>query len=395
MFGSINIFGFLSGYTFNSSSRSSLNTKYDDQPLDILSKTQVQDKPSLPAETTAPVEENTPPQDTIELSNTVPETEAKEAPVVYTPEMIAENAPETPAPAAEDPPDEPESGMTAIKSKINAQFNMNMIFSLSQFEQTLATFAEDAEDGKVNTASYSDMNIGLHTDLRANAHIRETFKVEEGMEGAPSELRYREKGRFSSLGAALVKSRGFEAGMFYKESLKTKFRLKQSYDDGFLRVSRKMSLKYTQDFRLNLRSLEMYNTQAQKLDQSGNLNSYLNSAEALVDSPQSSGDLINQFFDTVNGYLDGAEEQLIGKIESFFDSMASELGLANDFLDTARETMINGVESFFDRVQTAVGSVTDRYITASEEPDLPEPLPEVFAPDTPEIEQEAVALAEA
>ncbi|MEE9554913.1 MAG: hypothetical protein V3W18_11500 [candidate division Zixibacteria bacterium] len=395
MFGTYNIFSFFSGFTFSSLSRLSHNSRYYDQPTSLLTNNQVDQQPSLPTEIVPPIEEETPPQDTIELSNTEPKTPTEESPVVYTPEMIEQNALETPAPVVEETPDEPANSLVAIKTKINAQFNMNMIFDLSAFEQTLMTFAEDAEDGQVNIASYTDLNIGLHTDLHARAHIRETFQVEEGMEGASSELKYKEKGRFSSLGAALLKSRGLEAGMFYKESLKTKFRLRQSYDDGFLRVSRKMALKYSQDFRLNLRSINMYNTQAETLDQSGNLDNYLTSAEALVDSPQSSSNLINQFFETVEGYLDGAEDQLIDKIESFFDTMASELGMDSGILASSREALIGSVESFFDRVETAVSSVTARYIPNSDEPELPEPPPEVSAPVEPDIQQEMMATAEA
>ncbi len=394
MIGATNLFSFLSRFTFSSLSRLSHDSRYYDQPTSLLSNKQVNEQQSLPAETTAPIEEETPPQDTIELSNTDPKTPTDESPVVYTPEIIAENAPEAPATAVDEIPEEPESGMVAIKTKINAQFNMNMIFDLSAFEQTIMTFAEDAADGQVDIMSYTDLNIGLHTDLHARAHIRETFQVEEGMEGASSELKYREKGRFSSMGAALLKSRGFEAGMFYKESLKTKFRLHQEYKDGFLRVSRKMALKYTQDFRLNLRSMNMYNTQAETLDQSGNLDNYLTSAEAIIDSPQLSGNLINQFFEAVEGYLDGAEDQLIAKIESFFDSMASELGVGSGLLESSREILIDSVESFFDRVETAVSAVTARYMPDSVEVEFAEPPQEIPDPIEPELQQETMATVE-
>lgn len=395
MIGTSSLFSFISGFTFSSLSRLSHNSRYHEQPSSPLTNTQVNQQPSLPTGPVAPIEEETPPQDTIELSNTDPKTLAEETSVVYTPEIIAENAPETTATAVDEIPDELQSGLVAIKTKMNAQFNMNMIFDLSAFEQTLMTFAEDAEDGQVDIMSYTDLNIGLHTDLHARAHIRETFLVEEGMEGASSDLKYREKGRFTSMGAALLKSRGFEAGMFYKESLKTKFRLHQEYNDGFLRVSRKMALKYTQDFRLNLRSMNMYNTQAETLDQSGNLDNYLTSAEAIIDSPQSSGNLINQFFEAVEGYLGGAEDQLIDKIENFFDSMASELGIGSGLLESSREALIDSVESFFDRVETAVSAVTARYVPDSDEVELAEPPQEIPEPMEPELQQETMATVTA
>ena len=398
MFGFTNFYGFFSGFTFRSLSRYSY---YDNavqssptETSDPLSGSRVEDRQPAITETAPSTDESTQPKDTIELSNTSPDAPVKDAPVVYTPETVAGNAPQTPTPSAEEPSEDPNGGLTAVETSTKAKFNLNMIFNLSEFEQTLATFAEDAEDGQVNIADYTELNIGLHSDLKMKVHQRELYKVEEGMEGAPSELRYREKGRFTGLGAALLKSRDFEAGLFYKESLKTRFNLTQSYEDGFLRVSRKMSLKYTQDFRFSLRSLNLYNTQAGALDQSGNLSNYLSSAEALVDSPQTSGDLLNRFFETVQGYLDGAEEQLVGKIESFFDSMADQMGLDSSIFETARDTLVSSIESFFDRVDSAVGSATARYIPSSEQPELPAPqvIPD---PAQPELQEEAVAAAEA
>jgi len=402
MFGMNNLFSFFSGFTFRSLSRFSFHST-DTKPASTetpttLSGSQVDTQPAAKPDATAAPEVVEPPKDTIELSQPQPDAPVDQPPATYSPDTIAQKTPadETPAPAEQpDQPEvveEPSNDPVLVASRTRAKFNLNMIFNLSQFEQTVSAFAEDAQDGQVNIADYTDLNIGLHTKLKMKVSQKEYYQLAEGTEGTPAELKYRERGRLFGLSSALLKSRGFEAAAFYRESMRASYKMNQEFEDGFLRVSRKLAMRYTQDFHLNLRSMNLYNTQAQAMDQTGDLNNYLNSTEALVDSQQASGDLLNQFFDTVQGYLDGAEEQLIDKVNNFFDAMAGEMGLDSSMFDIARDTMISSIEGFFGRIDSAVSNVTAKYMPQPEAPvEIPPP------PDTPapELEQatEAAAVA--
>jgi len=383
MFTSFNIFDFFSRYTFSrfesysrygNDSQPSIGTNGTSGPVPTAP---VQEIP----ENVAPVEET--PKDTIEISGDTPKT-AEESPVYKEGDIVPANEPsdDDGQPVAVS---EPHDNGLVSQVKSSAKINLKMIFNLADFEAVVSSFAEDAEDGQIDTASYSNLNIGLHTDLKAKAHIKEMYRNQEGEEGALQEMKFKQKSRSEQFEASLLKSRGFEADMFYRESLKTSNKIKYSYNDGFMKISRKMHMRYKQDFGLSLQSLNFYNSQAEALDQTNNLQGYLDSAEALVDSPNTSGELLNGFFQTVESYLNGAEDKLIEKIDMFFENLAAEMGVDVKSLSGAKEALLANVGGFFDRVENAVSSSKSRYIAPA-----PEPEPEPVEPP----EEELVGIAD-
>lgn len=386
MFGSYDVFSIFSRIRLQSDYYSSNNNSLP-ASNNSLSKADTSCAPvkSLPAAETTPT-------DKIQLSNTNPAAPITTTPATYTPETVKTTA-DQPAPATteEQPADQPQAENLLVKSKSMAKLNLKMAFSMSDFQSLISAVADDAQDGKLDSVSYSNLNLGLHADLKAQAFIKETYKVAEGQDGTGATSNYKEKAMYNNLESSLVKSRGFEAASFYRESLKTNFRIRQTYDDGFLKVARKLSMRYTQDFGLNMQTMNQFNSQAESLDQTGQLQSYLGSTEALVDSPKTSGELIGQFFDTVGTYLDGAEEKLIEKINSFFDNLATEMGIDSSLLSSAKETLVSNITNFFDQVDQAINSVQTSYLPQ-------QPLPEVIEPPQitePAPQPELVATSEA
>ena len=392
MFGSYDVFSIFSRIRFHSHFQFRNNDSLPNQnnSLTTAEAPNTAENPtapkSLPAVETAPI-------DKIELSKTDSAVPKTTTPGTYTPESVKAAADEAVVPEEEQSPDEPEPQNQLVKTKSMAQLNLKMAFKMSDFQKIVTEVVDDAQDGELDSISYSNLKLGLRADLDARAFIEETYKVAEGQDEAVSTTNYKEKTRYHSLEASLVKSRGFEAASFYRESLKTNFRIRQTSRDGFLQVSRKLSMRYAQDFGLKMRSLKLFNSQAETLDQTGELQSYLGSTEALVDSPQASGDLIGQFFDTVGTYLDGAEDKLIEKINSFFDSMASEMGIDSSFLGEAKETLVSNITGFFDRVDEAISSVQSRYLPQPTEPEIIEP-PQGTEPE-PILVETSEALVEA
>ncbi len=400
MFAYFNIFDFFSRYTFRSYYS---NYGYNYQPDINQTPSQISTDPvpaEVPeAEQPAPVEET--PVDTIEISGETPET-AEESPV-YTPEDIVpvEDAPEEIVPADEEqneevtqPVERHDNGLVS-QVKSYAKLNLSMIFNLAEFNAIVSSFAEDAEDGQIDTISYTNLNIGLHAELEARARVKEMYRDMEGPGGPLQYFRANQRLKSSEFSAAMMRSRGFEADMFYCDSLKTSYKIRESYRNGFLKVSRKLHVRYTQDFGLNLRALNMFNGQAEALNQAGNLDSYLGNTESLVDSPDTSGALLESFFDTVQAYLDGAEEKLMEEINFFFENLASEMGVETSSLQGAQEILVANVGEFFDRVDSAIELTRNRYLPESEETPAPE-LPETpeEPPEEPIIEMvEADAAA--
>jgi len=392
MFASFNIFDFFSRYTFRSTYS---NFGYNYQPGINRTPSQISTEPvstQVPeAEQPAPVEQT--PTDTIEISGQTPET--AEGSPVYTPDDIvpAEDTPEEAVPANEgtaEPVGPYDNGLVS-QVKSHAKLNLSMIFNLAEFSAVLSSFAEDAEDGQIDTMSYSNLNIGLHAELEAKARVKEMYRDMEGPGGPLQYFRSNQRLESSRFEAAMMRSRGFEADMFYRDSLKTSYKIRESYRNGFLKVSRKLHIRYQQDFGLNFRALNMFNGQADALNQAGNLDSYLANTETLVDSPTTSGALLENFFDTVQAYLEGAEDKLLEKINLFFEHLASEMGVENSFLEGAQEILAANVGSFFDRVGGTIELTRNRYLPASGEP------PATEIPETPEeplieiVEADAVA----
>ncbi|NLI16407.1 MAG: hypothetical protein GX409_09000 [candidate division Zixibacteria bacterium] len=400
MFGSFNIFSIFSRIRFhdhyhigNRDSHSGLNNTANAVVTPNAAKT-------ADTKEIQPVEQK--PTDKIEISPANPDQPQTEK-VTYTPESVKANAEEagltTPPttteqpPAEETPAAEPEAQNKLVSSKSLAKLNLKMAFSLSDFQSVVTAFAEDAKDGQIDTTTYSNLNIGLHADLDAKAIIKEKYQSVDGQDLTGQVVNGKEKLKYDNLEASMIKSRGFEAASFYRESLRTNFRIHQNYRDGFLNVARKLSMRYTQDFGMNLRAISQFNSQAESLDQAGQLQSYLGSTEALVDSRQTSGELINKFFDTVDSYLNGAEDKLIKKINGFFDNLASEMGIDSELLNAAKETMVSSISSFFDQVDQAINSVQSRYIAPQPEPAVVTPSPEPVT--TPAEEPELVGMSEA
>lgn len=395
MFGYASLFSFFSRYTFHNLSRYNFSPagEYQSPGIDDTSSPDaIEDQASVESEAVQPSGEVETPEDSIELSSDAPKATPEMSPTTYAPEMIVKDAAEDdPEPPPESQPDETENDLLLARMKARARLNLNMIFNLAEFTQTVRALVEDAEDGEINALTYSDLAFGLHTDLKAKAFIKEDYKVVEGEGGPLPTAHSKQWSRFNRLEATLMRSRGFEAAAFYRESLNTSQKLRQTYSHGFLRVARKLSMRYTQDFQLNLRALNLYNNQAQSLDQTGDIGVYLGNVEIMADSPDASGDLIGRFFDTVQSYLDGAEDKLIEKIDAFFENLADQMGVDTGFLESARESLVSSVGAFFEKVDQAISSVESHYLVSPEEPEQIEPPPDVEPAPDPEIRQLAEA----
>jgi hypothetical protein len=337
------------------------------------------------------------PADTLDLSGDSANSPATTKKATYTPQTVKPESDDSKAKSKESPDAEPAAEAQPEKELLNSKsatkIDLKMIFKLSDFQSLVTAVAEDAKDGQLDTTSYSNLNLGFHADLNAKAIVKETYKLADGQDGVTQAQK--DNSRFSNLEASMIKSRGFEAASFYRESMKTSFKINETYRDGFLNVARKLSVRYSQDFHLNLKTVNQFNSQSEALSKTGDLQAYLGNTEALVDSAQSSGELIGQFFDTVDKYLNGAEDKLIAKVEDFMKNLASEMGIESDFLDSAKDTLVGTIKDFFDKVDTAISSVKANYITQPAQPavtDIQAPVPEETTPEMVGT-SEAVAAA--
>ncbi len=291
-------------------------------------------------------------------------------PVVYTKPQMANNSSETDETTpAEGEGNGDEAVMTSHEREWINLVTLSMKFNLSDFERMVTTLAQDAEDGQLETTTLNNLRIGLSTDLNVKALVNQKVTYDNPEALDQSDLNRSAGYSVGERNAMSMKlqSRQFKAAAFYRDSMSKSFQLDKSYSDGFLRISRKMSMRYTQDFSFNYRSLQKFSQQATGLENSGNTEQYLNTTEALLDNQNVGGELIGDFFNMVDDYMGQAEDQLLGKIDDFFNELSSQVGIESRYTAQTKELLVSSVTSFFDKVEAAVNTVESRYIAPTSE----------------------------
>lgn len=193
-----------------------------------------------------------------------------------------------------------------------------------------------------------------------------------------------------------IQNRQFALQAFHRESTDVMKSLKVTNHDGYQRTVNKFTYRFKMDSQLSFAFLDRFNVQTQGVAEQmpESLGGYLNSAGNIVE--KASTEMIGSFFDAVDAYLDGAEEQILEKVNQFFDMAAEQLGMSGALVDQAREQLVETVESFFDRVDTALESVESFFVpTDLEQPTLPIGEPEVIPVDyeNPAVTEEKTEIA--
>lgn len=298
------------------------------------------------------------------LTPDISSKKAQSKPAVYTRPEVAQN-PESGDESQLVPQDNiDQTGITSQERKWVNLVNLNMKFNLADFERIVTRLAQDAQDGALETTTTNKFSMGLHTDLNIIARVDQKITYENPEALDQSNLNKNIGYRVNEKNARQIQlqSRQFKAESFYHESLSKRFQLDKSFSDGYLRISRKMSMRYTQDSSFSFSSLQKYSQQTEALEKTGNAEQYLNTTEALVDNQDVSGALIGEFFGMVDNYMDQAEDKLLNKIDDFFNDLNSQVGIEAKYTDRTKELLVSSVKSFFDKVEMAVNGVESRHI---------------------------------
>jgi hypothetical protein len=92
-------------------------------------------------------------------------------PATYTAETVKTAADEATPTDNEQPADEPQPLNQLVKTNSMAKLNLKMAFNLNDFQGLVSAVADDAQDGKLDSISYSNLNLGLHADLMVMSGI--------------------------------------------------------------------------------------------------------------------------------------------------------------------------------------------------------------------------------
>jgi len=164
---------------------------------------------------------------------------------------------------------------------------LNLKFDLAHFEAALSGLTEATEaeagnrrfdldialdspvekSGLVENITFTDLNIGLSVDFKARARLTEKFALNSEVGTAKESSYGRQHNSYKHAVQSMLSARNFRAETFYKNSFKSKYTTRTNYSDDHIRVTKKLAMKYSEDFSLHFRSLEQFQSQSEQLAQ--------------------------------------------------------------------------------------------------------------------------------
>lgn len=187
-----------------------------------------------------------------------------------------------------------------------------------------------------------------------------------------------------------IQNRQFAVRAFHREATDIMKSLKVTEQDGYRQTVNKFAYRFTMDSQLSFSFLERFNVQTREVTDQipESLSDYVTSAGNVAD--KATTDMMVAFFDAVDAYLNGAEEQIVDKVNQFFDMAAEELGLSGALVDQARDHLLGTIESFFNRVDNALADLESRFVPS----DLVQPTLPIGDPKFLPAEYQNPAVAE-
>jgi hypothetical protein len=256
----------------------------------------------------------------------------------------------------------------AQKSQLN--YRLDLQFDMRAVTSTVAALAEG------DTAAiqqYAAAGFGFRADLAFDAaQITKT-----NMEQPEQTVRRNTMSLLRSGKANLFEmvSRDFRARGFARDSLRVQNMLQENQQDVFRHTVSRFSLRYRMDTSFNFSFLQRLNIQTEQVAQQQPqvVGSYLQSAGNVAE--KGTAGMMAGFFDAVDAYLNNAEEQLVDKVNAFFDMAVEEMGFSEQMVNIARGQMLGSIESFFGRVDSAMNLMQARFVPVgqlpAEQPALP------------------------
>jgi hypothetical protein len=265
-----------------------------------------------------------------------------------------------------------------FRRKAHLDYQLDLRFDLHAITQTVQQFSEgDLEALEELTAA----NFGLAAAMgfKGKQVVETNMPEVEGEALPPTQTNERSLTRAHQVQHIAVQSRNFALRAFHHEATHTMKSLKVTEQDGYRRTVNKFAYRFTMDSRLSFAFLERFNVQTQDVAEQmpESLGDYLTSAGNTAE--KATPEIIGAFFDAVDAYLEGAEEQIIEKVNQFFDMAAEELGLSDELVDVARDHLLETIESFFNQVDNALADLESRFVPSDlVQPTLPAGEPEIL-----------------
>lgn len=306
------------------------------------------------------------PIDSYEPSEQAPNTPVTEHTPVECPAgtEVDENNPPQGLPEETAQPPQPNvnpDGTYFFRRSARLDYQLNLRFDLHAVTQTV----QQLSDGDLEALeTYAAANFGLAAAMtfKGKQVVETNMPGVEGEAAPPTHVRGRSLLRAHQVRQIGIQSRHFAVRAFHREATHMMESLKVTEQDGYQRAVNKFAYRFTMDSRLSFAFLERFNVQTGEVagQMPESLSDYLTSAGNAAE--KATPEIMGAFFDAVDAYLNDAEEQIIQKVNQFFDMAAEQLGFSGELVDFARDQLVETVESFFNRVDNALEGLESHFI---------------------------------
>lgn len=259
-------------------------------------------------------------------------------------------SPQSESDTPEDVTSKPENA-TYSSSFTNLRYGLKLKFDMQAIERTVRQLSSTT-NGDTTTADATLEHLfaggfGLSSDLKISGVTLNKTVSGVGAELATGAYRQQE---------ALQNARGLQ-----KAAGKTRDSLPAGARPSYQVAVNRFSLRYKTDTQFSFSHFSRFQSQVKQLNdaQPDAVAPYTDTAGQLAQVAP--GDVVGQFFDTVDEFLGNKEESLIKNSERFFDMAAQQLGLSEEALKAAKDTVTGAIENFFDSVESSLGTLEESF----------------------------------
>ncbi|RKX22479.1 MAG: hypothetical protein DRP45_11335 [Candidatus Zixiibacteriota bacterium] len=258
-------------------------------------------------------------------------------------------------------------GTYYYKRRAELNYKLDLRFDLGAITRTVESIAV-GEAQAVDEFAAAGFGLSAGLDIKGYESIKTNMMEESKGKG---NSKSRSGVHIRNAGKLAYHSQDFAMQGFYKEATDIRRSLKESVHDSHRRSVSKFALRFRLDSSFSMAFANRFNVQTKQIaeEKPGAVEGYVDSAGEVAS--KGSAEMMTAFFDAVDGYLDGAEQNLLDKVEKFFSLAVEELGFSETMAAAAQEHLTNAVETFFGRVDQALASVEATFAPPSPKQEQP------------------------
>jgi hypothetical protein len=236
-------------------------------------------------------------------------------------------------------------------TQVNVGLKLNFNYSV------LKKIAQKISDGEMTTEEAIEELVRGHFGLSTAIKASGKEVVEEGYDPT-SAIKSTTNSISQSAESITIVEKSTGDGYSYRiadrETESTRERLQQVIREGFTRTVKSFDMRYSRDTSFDYSHFTRFLHQTSDMNDVApeNVESYIESTGTLVDSaPEQS---LSEFFDLVDKYLAGSEEEMLAAADKFLSDLASKMALPDGWVESARSMTKSSIESFFNSVKNTV-----------------------------------------